>query len=75
MKKEICLVRQKHERIIIRYRQKKKIINPVNEDTDQESEWLTVNEAAELSGSDANEIRQNLIILRKKQFEDKIPKH
>ncbi len=64
MKKEIFSIQEKHERITIRYRRKRliKICNKCG----KEFESLTVEEAADLIGKDAEYVRQNLKLLRSK---------
>lgn len=67
MKKAIFSVTEKHERITIRYKRERKKIIAVCKDCGEQFEWLTVNEAARLSGNDAEDIRQNLKTLRRKK--------
>lgn len=74
MKKGIFSISEKHERITIRYRRKRKILIAICEDCGKQFEWLTVDEAASLIGQDAEDIRKRLKVLRRENNEYKIPK-
>jgi len=66
MKKAILSINEKHERITIRYKSRRKRILAVCEDCGKQFDWLTVNEAARLSGSGEEEIKRDLKTLRSK---------
>jgi hypothetical protein len=64
MKKVIFSITEKHELIKIRYRRTQKSLFAVCADCGKQFEWLTVEEAADLSGTNAEEIRHNIKTLR-----------
>ena len=64
MKKETFLINEKHEKITILVKQKRRIIFVKNNERDDDLEMLTIDEAAKLSGINADEIRKDLKILR-----------
>lgn len=66
MKKAILSISEKHERIIIRYKRRRKKLFAVCEDCGKQFEWLTIEEAASLLGNDVEDIRKNLKTLRSK---------
>lgn len=72
MKKAIFSISEKHERIKIRYRRKRKSVFAICEDCGRSFDWLTVEEAANLTEKKVEEIRDNLKSLRK---EHQTPKH
>ena len=67
MKKETFIISEKHERITIQYRRKQKRFFTVCEKCGKKFESLTVDEAADLIGKDADYVRRNLKILRRKE--------
>ncbi len=65
MKKEIFLISEKYERIKIR-KKRTMATTAICKDCGQRFDWLTVTEAAELFGTDREEIKKKLLILRRK---------
>jgi hypothetical protein len=72
MKKGIFSISEKHERITIRYRRTQTALFAICEDCGKQFEWLTIDEAVNLTGKDAEYIRQNLKNLRE---QNQTPKH
>lgn len=70
MKKAIFTISEKHERITIRYKHKQNNLVAICEECGKQFDWLTINEAAQLTGKTSEDIRQNLEVLRRKNIED-----
>lgn len=64
MKKGIFSISEKHERITIRYKRKQTSSFAICNECKKQSEWMTVDEVASLSGMKINEIKENLQVLR-----------
>ena len=75
MKKEIFLVSEKYERIIINRKRRFQPAKVIGKTAEERFDWLTVMEAAELFEADAENIREDLRILRRKNNEDNEPIH
>lgn len=70
MKKAIFSISEKKEKIVIRYKRKRNAFVAICEECGKPIDWLTVKEAAELTGKNSEEIRQELKLLRKSNEED-----
>lgn len=67
MKKGIFSISEKHERITIHYKRKRRLFIPICEECQKQFDWLTVKEAAKLTGKDSEDIKENLKVLRRKK--------
>lgn len=61
MKKRIFEISEKHERIIIRRRQKQKVLKPVCPHCGKEVEWLSLEETTALVGGNIEDIQREII--------------
>ncbi len=66
MKKAILSIHEKRERIVIRYKRKQKRFYDLCEECGKQFDRLPVNEPAQLTEKDSEDIQQNLKTIRNK---------